>query len=129
MFGGEVCFRDEINIALVGNLYLSPEAFGENAPGVMSSLNSEVEHSQWSVVGGQLSVEKLDLLTTDHSLLICFRRIQHRDVDAFLLCRLDSFFVARVNVARNSQARIIRQHTIESPRCFVCAVGNRDLPG
>jgi hypothetical protein len=45
-------------------------------------------------------------------------------MDALAQCRLLGFCVARIDMARDAQTRIVSQYSIKSLRRFVSAIGN-----
>lgn len=55
--------------------------------------------------------------------------LHHRNCDFLLDGGPFRFFITRIDVARNSKTRIVRQHAVETFRRFVGAVGDGNLAG
>jgi len=53
--------------------------------------------------------------------------IEQRNLNILLARRVFRFFVARINMARDAEAGIVRQYTIQSLRRFISPIGNRNL--
>ncbi len=54
---------------------------------------------------------------------------QHRYLDSILLRKLNRLRITRVCMSNDAHAGIGREHTLQSPGRFRCAIGHDDLPG
>src|SRR3954470_2302113 len=54
---------------------------------------------------------------------------EHRNLQALRARGCFGLFVARVNVARDAEAGVVREHAVEALRGLGRAVGDRDLSG